>query len=425
MQVLTPWRRSCRHRRIHWALAGALLSFSLYSCGSLHSGNPTGVSATNAPIPKLGPTATPRPPTPTGVAASPTPTLMPLAPVTGMDRIRGPIDAPASIVAYMDFQSPACARLAVILAEIQRDHPEDVSLIYRPLPVLPVHDKAALAGQAAEAAGAQDAFWSMYDRLFEEHDEWIDRSPAEFEVWLVAQATELGLDAARFQDDLKSPEIVNRLAQAYINGAASGIPSVPFVFLNGELYRLALDHPNLEASVGLAVLQKSQFESYPAQVIDLDRDYSARLQLNIGEVVLQLFPRSAPLAVNSFVFLAEQGWYDGSPVFRVNPGRLVETGDPSGTGIGDAGYHFETELDPSLAFDRAGIVGLSNNGPGTNSSRFFITLAPLPAFDGSLTIFGRVVSGLELLDVLDQRDPLENSLDRPQAVLMKVVIEVE
>jgi len=419
VQALTPWRGTCRRRRIHWAFAGALISFSLYSCGSLPSVNPTGVSATTAPIARLGPTSTARPPVPTDVATSPTPTLLPLAPVTEMDWIRGPIDAPASIVAYMDFQSPACARLAVVLAEIQRDHPEDVSLIYRPLPVLPVNDKAALAGQAAEAAGAQGAFWSMYDRLFEENDEWIDRSPAEFE------ATELGLDTAQFRDDLKSPEIVDRLAQAYRDGAASGIPSVPFVFLNGELYRLALDRPNLEASVRLAVLQRSQFESYPPKVIDLDRDYSARLQLNIGEVVLQLFPRSAPLAVNSFVFLAQQGWYDGNPVFRVNPGRLVETGDPSGTGIGDAGYHFETELDPSLAFDRAGIVGLSNYGPGTNSSRFFITLAPARAFDGSLTIFGRVVSGLELLDVLDQRDPLEDFLDRPQAVLMKVVIEVE
>lgn len=405
-------------------IAAGLLVIALGSCGSPPGPIESPEPSRAGPAARLGPTSTPGPASPTPDLKTPTPTLIPLSPVSEDDWIRGPVDAPASVVVYCDFQAPACARLASVMYEILAAHPRDVNLIYRPVPILPSFDKASLAGQAAWAAGEQASFWLMYDALYRGWEDWVNLTPDEFELWLTSAAADAGLDADQFQTDLKGPENMAWQDQAYAQAVTAGIPSVPFVFLNGDLYRLGLDRASLEASVRLAALERRRINAYPPVVIDPDRLYTAHLLLNTGEVVIQLLPRSAPVAVNSFVFLAQQGWYDESPFFRVVPGRLVEGGDPSGTGIGDAGYYFDTEFDPSLAYDKAGVVGVSNSGAQTNSSIFFITLAPIPEFNGERTIFGRVVQGLELLQVLDKRDPLADLLQPPQAKVIRMLIEV-
>jgi cyclophilin family peptidyl-prolyl cis-trans isomerase/2-hydroxychromene-2-carboxylate isomerase len=345
--------------------------------------------------------------------------------VTTDDWIRGPHAAPASFVVYCDFQSLGCARLASVMFAVLAAHPSDVNLVYRPVPIAASNDKASLAGQAAQAAADQGSFWSMYDVLYQRWDEWIDLTPDDFLGWLLTAAKDANLDVEQFQRDFGSPQTVARQEQAYAAAVSAGIPSVPFVFLNGDLYRLSLDRTTVEAAVRLAVLESRRFDSYPPIVIDPDRQYTAHLLLNIGEVVIRLFPRSAPKAVNSFVFLAQQGWYDENSVFRVVPGRLVETGDPSGTGIGDAGYFFETENDPTLSYDKAGMVGLSNSGAETNSSIFFISLAPIPEFNAERPILGRVIKGIELLQILDERDPLVDLLQPSQAKIIRLTIEVK
>lgn len=405
--------------------AAVVLAVVLASCAGPSAPTEQPSPSLGVTPPHLGPTSTSRPLPATIQPGTPTPTLIPLSPVTPADLIRGPVDAPASILVYCDFQAPACARLASVMNDVLSAHPRDLNLIYRQVPLIPSNDKASLAAQAAQAAGEQGWFWEMYDVLYQRRDEWVDLPPDGFRTWLVSAGEALGLDTQRFQEDLDSPENVAIQAQAYANAVSTGIPSVPFIFLNGDLYRLGLDRPSLEAAVRLAVLSTRRFEAYPPMVIDPDRQYTAHLVLNIGEVVVQLLPQSAPIAVNSFVYLAQQGWYDESPVFRVVPGRLIEAGDPSGTGIGDAGYFFETEFDPALSYDRAGVVGMSNSGAETNSSIFFITLSPVAEFNGERTIFGRVIKGLELLQVLDKRDPLIDLLEPPQAKLLRLSIEVK
>lgn len=406
-------------------LAGAALILALASCGSPPPATPTPEPSRIAGAPRLGPTSTNRPASPSPPPQAPTATLIPLSPVTQDDWIRGPFDAPASLVVYCDFQAPACARLAAVVSEILAAHPRDVNLVYRPVPILPTNDKAGLAGRAVQAAAGQTAFWSMYDALYERWKEWSDLTPDAFRTWLLSAAEDAGLDVQRFEADLDDPENLVLQERAYAQAVSAGIPSVPFVFLNGDLYRLSLDRSSLEAAVRLAVLSSRRFVTYPPLVIDPDRDYTAHLLLNIGEVVVQLLPRSAPKAVNSFVFLAEQGWYDESPIFRVVPGRLVETGDPSGTGIGDAGYFFETEIDPAYVYDHAGVAGMTNSGAETNSSIFFITLGPVPEFDGERTVFGQVAEGLDFLQALDERDPLADLLQPAQAELIRITLEVK
>ncbi len=132
-----------------------------------------------------------------------------------------------------------------------------------------------------------------------------------------------------------------------------------------------------------------------------------------GTIVLELFPDKAPLAVASFVGLAEgaftgtgKPYFDGIVFHRVEPGFVIQGGDPTGTGSGGPGYRFPNEIDPSLSFDSAGVLGMANAGADTNGSQFFITLAPAKALDGGYTIFGRVHSGMDAVRAIRAGDPM-------------------
>ena len=158
--------------------------------------------------------------------------------------------------------------------------------------------------------------------------------------------------------------------------------------------------------------------------IDPGKQYIATLETEKGEIVLQLYPDKAPLAVNSFVYLARQGWYDGITFHRVLPGFVAQTGDPSATGQGNPGYLFKSEIDPALKFDQAGLVGMANSGPDTNGSQFFITYAPAPNLDGNYTIFGKVLSGMDVLESTDTAQPATGDPVYHRAItLISVTIE--
>jgi cyclophilin family peptidyl-prolyl cis-trans isomerase len=157
--------------------------------------------------------------------------------------------------------------------------------------------------------------------------------------------------------------------------------------------------------------------------INPKKQYIATLETEKGQVVLQLYPDKAPLAVNSFVFLARSGWFDGITFHRVIPGFVAQTGDPSGTGQGNPGYMFNSEIEPALKFDRAGVVGMANSGPDTNGSQFFITYGPVPDLNGGYTIFGKVLSGMDVLEQLTPRNPQPGVSLPPGDELISVTIE--
>jgi cyclophilin family peptidyl-prolyl cis-trans isomerase len=128
---------------------------------------------------------------------------------------------------------------------------------------------------------------------------------------------------------------------------------------------------------------------------------------NGGEFVIQLFPDKAPITVNSFVFLAREGYFDGVTFHRVLDGFMAQGGDPTGTGGGGPGYTFVNE-DSDLRFDKAGVVAMANAGRDTNGSQFFITFGPTPQLDGGYTIFGQVISGMDVVNGLTRRNPQQN-----------------
>ena len=337
--------------------------------------------------------------------------------------VSGAADAPVTIIAFSDYQCLQCDFLAASLRQIRLTHPNDVRVIYLHAPQTN-RDKDNLAIQAVEAADLQGKFWEMHDLLFEKQAEWSALTPADFEAWATAQAAGLGMDAARFQSDFEGPVVADRLQQA--NQFTAGVQpfAPPLLFVNSASPYIALaDFASLDTVVRMDALTARQFSACPLESIDPLKQYIVTLHTAKGDVVLQLYPEKAPLAVNNFVFLARSGWYNGISFYRVLPELRVMTGDPSETGLGNPGYLFETEIATGLRFDQPGMLALDNDGPDTNGSRFFITLAPTPQLDGQYTIFGQVLSGLDILSALTARDPQPGIFLPPGDELISVTIE--
>ena len=166
-----------------------------------------------------------------------------------------------------------------------------------------------------------------------------------------------------------------------------------------------------------------QWDSPPELTIDLEKVYIATLVTEKGDVTVELFSQDAPLTVNNFVFLAEQGFYDETTFHRVLTGFMAQGGDPTGTGTGGPGYQFEDEIAHGVTFNQEGLLAMANGGPDTNGSQFFITFGAVPWLNGMHTIFGKVIEGMDVVNALTLRDPAE-APDYPGDRLIRVEIEV-
>jgi cyclophilin family peptidyl-prolyl cis-trans isomerase/protein-disulfide isomerase len=407
-------------------LTSYILLVALFFLGACTpSTPPDSSSAVPTAVTLIIPTPPPTEPACTSLNLEPTPgpevpSLFP--PASASDYSRGSDDAAVTIIVYDDFQCKDCNYLPLSQLLLE-NHPDEVRFIYRYYPYTTLFDKGELAAQAAEAAASQDKFWEMHDLLFEKQSEWIDLPVDAFEGWVTKQATELGLDQARFKSDLNDAETIQRIQADAEQDAKIGIPRLPFYLVNGQIYRGPTDYAAFSQVISLITLGKHQFANCPSMSIDPHKQYIATLETEKGQIVLQLFPDKAPLAVNSFVFLARSGWYDGITFHRVIPGYVAQSGDPSGTGQGNPGYLFKNETDPSLNFDQAWMVAMANSGPDTNGSQFFITYAPAPNLNGSYTVFGKVLSGIDVLEKLTPRDPQPGVVLPPGDKLIKVTIE--
>jgi len=131
------------------------------------------------------------------------------------------------------------------------------------------------------------------------------------------------------------------------------------------------------------------------------------------------------MAVNSFIYLAQQGWFDNVSWHRVLPNFVAQTGDPTGTGFGGPGYIFKNEVSDSLKFDRAGLVAMANSGADTNGSQFFVTYAEAPSLDGDYTIFGEVTSGMDVVQKLTPRDPSKGGELPVGDTILSITVEVK
>jgi peptidyl-prolyl cis-trans isomerase B (cyclophilin B) len=162
---------------------------------------------------------------------------------------------------------------------------------------------------------------------------------------------------------------------------------------------------NLE---GNQIMASKQYSAPPAMSIDPGKSYTATIETNRGTIICDLFAKDAPKTVNNFVFLAREGFYNGTKFHRVIRDFMVQGGDPTGTGRGGPGYRFEDEVGPGKPKHKVGSLSMANAGPGTNGSQFFITHVVTDWLDGKHTVFGQVRSGQEVVDQIDQGDTIKS-----------------
>jgi cyclophilin family peptidyl-prolyl cis-trans isomerase len=143
-------------------------------------------------------------------------------------------------------------------------------------------------------------------------------------------------------------------------------------------------------------------------VIDKNKQYIATMTTNYGDIVIQLFPKDAPLTVNNFVVLSRKGFYDNVKFHRIIKGFMIQGGDPTGTGSGGPGYKFADELPTTLDYTK-GTIAMANSGPNTNGSQFFIMLGDYSGgkLPKNYSIFGRVTSGQDVVDTIGNL-PVDN-----------------
>jgi len=164
------------------------------------------------------------------------------------------------------------------------------------------------------------------------------------------------------------------------------------------------------------LLRNNLYLSPPPNALDDGTQYEATIVTSDGSMTFELYAKETPLAVNNFISLSRDGFYDGLTFHRVLEGFMAQGGDPTGIGTGSPGYQFEDEVNPNLIFDSRGILAMANSGPDTNGSQFFITLVPTPHLDGNYTIFGKLIEGDTVLSAINLRDPA-NPDNRGQKIL--------
>lgn len=161
----------------------------------------------------------------------------------------------------------------------------------------------------------------------------------------------------------------------------------------------------ISALVAIAVMFSFGFNANSSASKDV---LTASIKTSRGEIVIELHGKETPLTVASFVNLANRGFYDGLKFHRVIANFMIQGGDPLGTGGGDPGYKFEDEFVPTLKHTGPGILSMANSGPKTNGSQFFITHVKTDWLDGKHTVFGKVLSGQDVVNSIQQNDVINS-----------------
>ena len=153
-------------------------------------------------------------------------------------------------------------------------------------------------------------------------------------------------------------------------------------------------------------MPNKQWKNQPDLQIDIKKTYLINMETSKGVIELELYPEHAPVTVNNFVFLTNEGYYDGVTFHRVINNFMIQGGDPTGTGRGGPGYKFADETYGNPLKHDTGVLSMANAGPNTNGSQFFITHSPQPHLNGKHTVFGKVINGMEVVNAIQQGDKM-------------------
>lgn len=329
------------------------------------------------------------------------------------DWTKGPEDAILTVMEYTDFFCPYCGMAYAELETLMEKYPDDVRLVYRPLPLDSLHPTAPLAAYAAESAGMQGKFWEMYSAIFSNQESISALTAEELTEWLKTTAEELDLDVDQFATDIASEDVINKITTTQQTMFEAGVSSTPTVLVNGRPVG-NWQSAYLSNFIEVMKAEKDMVTECPPFIIDQDKEYTATITTEKGELVLELYPEAAPLAVNSFVYLAREGFYNDVTFHRVYHNFMAQTGDPTGTGWSGAGYQYREEVVPELTYDEAYMVGVARGqAEGSSGSQFFITYVPYPSLNGGYTIFGKLIDGIDVFEQITERDA-DNNPDAPE-----------
>ena len=216
--------------------------------------------------------------------------------------------------------------------------------------------------------------------------------------------------------------------------------SIPIAAPTSVLVLMALFLIYVSCETSQESPEVKSYANPPPMAIDTTKDFFATFEMEDGgQFIIELYDELAPNTVNNFVFLANENYYDGTTFHRVIDGFMAQGGDPSGTGSGSPGYYFENEFHVDARHDSAGVLSMANkglvDGKGTNGSQFFITFSATEFLDGfdvndqpkdcasdsCHSVFGKVVSGMDVVTALSIRDP--GSATEPGDVIKAVTIK--
>ena len=241
--------------------------------------------------------------------------------------------------------------------------------------------------------------------LFDKTQEWVGLPQDQALEAFVGYAEDLGLDSDRVQSELEDGVYRDRVLANANEAAALGLGGTPSFVVNGRVVPRGVSP---EAFIEMTVSEPPEgYDGPPPQVIDPAKSYVATIRTSKGDVVVELLPDIAPTNVNSFAFLAQDGWYDGQKFFFVQPDVVAYSGDPTNLGmvLPFSGFVCDDEIGPDSMFDEAGVLAMFTPSPGRNSGIFFLTMAPLPDINQQYTVIGQVVDGMDVVSSLSPAQP--------------------
>jgi|GEM_PF-1814117 len=329
-----------------------------------------------------------------------------------------------SYIAYLDLADKSSADVLTALLSTVNESKDQSRLVVR---YVISGDSSSLAAQAAESVYEQkgnEAYWKMLGLVAENRDKWTGTPTVDVPDLLVGYAETAGADADTVKSDLESGNYKNAVDASGMGAAAIGVTATPFVFAND----LKLDKPPSDVKtltlINQIVMLHSQYSTSPEMVIDPGKDYSAWIVTEKGTIAIDLFADLAPETVNNFAYLACVGYYDDVTFHRVLPGFVAQAGDPTGTGLGGPNYTISDEYaNSALTFDREGWLSMAHTtAPNSAGSQFFITYGPAPNLNGSFTIFGQVVKGMDVAKNLTPRDPDTATSEPPPGDSIETIV---
>lgn len=340
------------------------------------------------------------------------------------DHVLGKVDAPATIIEYGDFQCPSCGAFHAGFKPTFNTMSDTLRIVFRHFP-LPQHDKALITSHAAEAAAVQGKFWEMHNLLFDKQAEWSPKPVSEITATLKTYAEQLKLDVAKFEADMASPAVAERVQRDVASGTAAQLQGTPTLFLDGqqapaEAFTASDTAEQLKTYVASRKQQlaggsgKTFNFAKPEQVTSKDGKYVMTLTTGKGDIVTELDPKLAPVNVNATVFLAQQGYFNGAPI-ALNDPQLGAVLSASPTAAGNPGFECDFEKPAAGAMNNAGVVALYGSGDKT-AMQFILTFSPTQALDGRFTVIGQITGGIDVAKKLVGLQDNPTSPDRITAV---------